>query len=243
MKIKKVIPSFITTLNLIAGSLATAIAFNEKIAEAIVLIIIAAVFDFLDGLFARLLNAVSEFGKQLDSLADLISFGMAPASLFYIISVQNEVFSGYLQYLPFLIVAFSALRLAKFNIDDSQTNEFVGLPTPASALFIVSYVWFLSFDASNMANVFNNQYIAGLVILFLCFSMISKVRLFSLKIKEFKVTKILWQLIFVTLSIILLIIFKVFGLALIIILYIALSIIRNLIRKNKEKNEEIFSRN
>lgn len=234
MIIKKIIPSFITSLNLICGATAVALAFNGEIPMAVLFILSAAVLDFFDGLAARLLNTVSEFGKQLDSLADLISFGMAPASLLFVTILDFEIFSGVFTYIALLLVVFSALRLAKFNIDNNQSSEFLGLPTPAMALFVISFVWEI-----NLNSVYHDFLLSPvlfiIIILALCLLMVLPIRLFSLKIKSFKIKTIGWQLAFILLSIILLIIFKIFGFALIIFLYIALSLIRNIITINTEK--------
>ncbi|MFC2118929.1 CDP-diacylglycerol--serine O-phosphatidyltransferase [Bacteroidota bacterium] len=141
------LPNFITSLNMLCGCIGAIYAFNNDLISASILILIAAIFDFLDGMAARLFNAYSDVGKELDSLADIISFGFTPSVILFQLlkrSLNIESFSFDLPIielagliLPFLIVVFSGLRLAKFNIDKSQTNSFIGLPTPASALFII----------------------------------------------------------------------------------------------------------
>ncbi len=138
---KKHIPNSITCCNLISGCIATSFAFAGNIKVALLLIIIGAVFDFFDGMFARLLNVSSPIGKELDSLADVITFGLAPSTIIFsqlhVMSYPTflEPLRDYLPYAAFIMAAFSALRLAKFNLDERQALGFIGLPTPANALF------------------------------------------------------------------------------------------------------------
>ena len=138
---KKHIPNSITCCNLISGCIATGFAFAGNIKIALLLIIIGAVFDFFDGMLARLLNVSSPIGKELDSLADVITFGLAPSTIIFsqlhVMSYPTflEPLRDYLPYAAFIMAAFSALRLAKFNLDERQSLGFIGLPTPANALF------------------------------------------------------------------------------------------------------------
>ena len=143
---KKHIPNSITCCNLISGCIATGFAFAGNIKVALLLIIIGAVFDFFDGMFARLLNVSSPIGKELDSLADVITFGLAPSTIIFsqlhVMSYPTflEPLRDYLPYAAFIMAAFSALRLAKFNLDERQALGFIGLPTPANALFWGSHL-------------------------------------------------------------------------------------------------------
>ena len=138
---KKHIPNSITCCNLISGCIATGFAFAGNIKVALLLIIIGAVFDFFDGMLARLLNVSSPIGKELDSLADVITFGLAPSTIIFsqlhVMSYPTflEPLRDYLPYAAFIMAAFSALRLAKFNLDERQSLGFIGLPTPANSLF------------------------------------------------------------------------------------------------------------
>lgn len=138
---KKHIPNSITCCNLISGCIATGFAFAGNIKVALLFIIIGAVFDFFDGMLARLLNVSSPIGKELDSLADVITFGLAPSTIIFsqlhMMSYPTflEPLRDYLPYAAFIMAAFSALRLAKFNLDERQALGFIGLPTPANALF------------------------------------------------------------------------------------------------------------
>src|SRR6266542_1485884 len=148
---KSQVPNIITSINLLAGCISICLTFQDKILFASLFIFIAGVLDFLDGVAARLLHAYSDIGKMLDSLADVISFGVAPSViLFRLLNISiHPAISGFelnatdiVEYivpsLAFLVAVFSAIRLAKFTIDDRQTSSFIGLPTPANAFFIAS---------------------------------------------------------------------------------------------------------
>lgn len=145
MGIKKHIPNTITCCNLVSGCIATTFAFAGNPKMAMFWIIMGAVFDFFDGMVARLLHVSSPIGKELDSLADDVTFGVAPSAIVFseLFTLQYPALQGlqpYIPYCAFLIAAFSALRLAKFNLDDRQTTSFIGLPTPANALFWGSFI-------------------------------------------------------------------------------------------------------
>ncbi len=143
---KKHIPNTITCCNLISGCIATFFAFQANYFMAIVLIVIGATFDFFDGMTARLLHVSSPIGKELDSLADVVTFGVAPSAILFSLfhELQYPVFmqpvQPYFPYVAFVMAGFSALRLAKFNLDERQTSSFIGVPTPANALFWGSLV-------------------------------------------------------------------------------------------------------
>ena len=142
----KHIPNTITCLNLVSGAVAVSYAFEGLFEMSFLFIVIGAVFDFFDGMSARLLHVSSPIGKELDSLADDITFGLAPASIVYNYLCNASMphwllpVSSLLPYIAFVIAAFSALRLAKFNLDERQTTSFIGLPTPANALFWASLI-------------------------------------------------------------------------------------------------------
>lgn len=134
---KKHIPNGLSVLNLISGAIGTLLALNGHLVYAAYAIFIGACFDFLDGFAAKLLRAQSAFGKQLDALADLITFGMLPAAILYML-IKTYESCPYRPYAALFMVVFSALRLAKFNIDPKQVNQFIGLPTPASAIIVAT---------------------------------------------------------------------------------------------------------
>src|SRR5574344_602388 len=162
-------PNTLTCCNLISGSIATYFAFSGRPAMALLFIIVGAVFDFFDGFAARLLHVSSPIGKELDSLADDITFGMAPASIVYMLLGQLqypdclEDVRNYVPFCAFLIAAFSALRLAKFNLDTRQTTSFIGLPTPANALFWASFV--IGFREYLLATPFGLYIVLALILI------------------------------------------------------------------------------
>lgn len=233
-KIRAAIPSFVTSLNMVCGVCASVLALQGEHKIAVLLIIMAAIFDFCDGFVARLLHATSEFGKQMDSLSDLISFGLAPSVLLYQFAVSNNIFSNYVALFVLLIAVFSGIRLAKFNIDPEQTTEFKGLPTPASALLVISICYYcIENQGQWLATTLTSKWAVIAVVAFVCVMMVVNLRLFSMKIKQLKLKSIIWQLILVLSLVIFICFFNVLGLAFTMIFYVLLSIIRNLINTQK----------
>ncbi len=244
--IKNIIPNFITSLNILSGSTAIVFAFENKFFEASCLIGLAVVFDFLDGFSARLLKAYSELGKQLDSLADVVSFGFAPSVFMYQLNklvfikegqFSNLIHPGFITVLifgsSFLIVVFSALRLAKFNIDNEQTNSFKGLPTPANAIFITSLMLIIfKYENTIYDSFILNHYFLVPVSLVSSFLLVSNIPMFSLKFKTFGFKKNIFQYILLLISLILLITLHFLAIPLIILTYVLLSIIYGIIKNN-----------
>ena len=219
------IPNTLTCMNLFSGCIACVMAFHANFEMAMLFIVIGAVFDFFDGLAARLLHAYSNIGKDLDSLADDVSFGVAPAlivfSLFKEINYPDYLsfLANWLPYAAFLIAIFSALRLAKFNNDTRQTTSFIGLPVPANALFWASLIAGCKPIAS-----YHPLLTLALVCLF-SWLLVSEIPMFSLKFKNlsWKDNKIAFT--FIIISAILLITLKIAGFAAVIVWYILLSIL------------------
>lgn len=184
---KKHIPNTITCCNLICGAIAANFAFQANYKAAVLMIVLGALFDFCDGMSARLLGVSSPIGKELDSLADDITFGLAPSAILFSLlgEMQYPDFlspvSKYLPYVAFLIAAFSALRLAKFNLDERQTSSFIGLPTPANALFwgSLTVAWH---DCLVSSSTFTLCLLAG--ILFFSYLLVAELPLFALKFKN-----------------------------------------------------------
>ncbi len=220
---KKHIPNSITLLNLSCGILSVIISLNPDVSKffvscvgaeanyiAAALIILGALFDFCDGFSARILNAYSPLGKELDSLADLVTFGFAPAAI-----ISSLIPNLMLSLVPFVIVLFSALRLAKFNVDTRQTTSFIGLPTPANAIFFIGLIFLPDYINTVM-----------LIILSVVFSflLISEVPMFSLKFKSAKWSNNKIQFIFLAACVVLLAVAQLQAISLIILLYILLSI-------------------
>lgn len=187
MSIRKHIPNTLTCCNLISGCIATSYAFGASPKMALLWIIIGAVFDFFDGMSARLLHVSSPIGKELDSLADDVTFGVAPATIVFSELYVLE-YPGFLQplatiipYAAFLIAAFSAIRLAKFNLDERQTTSFIGLPTPANALFWGSLIVY------NPSWMEDNSWSPLLILALVCVSsylLVSELPMFALKFKH-----------------------------------------------------------
>ena len=226
--ITRYIPNTVTCCNLICGCIASVMAFQARYDMAIIFIIIGAVFDFFDGMLARLFKVSGPLGKELDSLADDITFGFAPSVIVF--SLFKEVhypeflqsMADFIPYTAFLISAFSALRLGKFNIDPRQSTSFIGMPTPANALFWGSLV--VGGHDFLVSESFNALYLLALVIL-MSYLLIAEIPMFSLKFKNltWKDNKVSY--IFLLVCIPLLIIFRISGFAAIILWYILLSLI------------------
>ena len=186
--IKRNIPNSLTCCNLICGCIATGCAFYGQYHYAVLMIIIGAVFDFFDGMVARALKVSSDIGKELDSLADVVTFGVAPSTIIFYLFHEVHCpemllpIKSVLPYTAFLMAAFSALRLAKFNLDERQHQQFIGLPTPANALFWGSLV--LGEHAFLVSLKFNAVFLF-LVMLLFCMLLVSEIPMLALKFKNF----------------------------------------------------------
>ena len=221
---KKHIPNFITCLNLFSGCLATYLAFKGNYTGAFVAILLASVFDFLDGFAARLLKAYSPMGKELDSLADMVSFGLAPGAIVFSLLSETGL-NEWLPFLGFLIPVFSGLRLAKFNIDDRQTTSFLGLPVPANAIFWAGLVY--SFSPFLLDTVWLLLILIGVF----SYLLISEIPMFSLKFRNVSWTDNQTQYIFLIGCVAILGYFQTSAFSIIIGWYIASSIGVNLSKK------------
>lgn len=228
------IPNSITCCNLISGCIATYNAFLGDIRMALLWIIVGAVFDFFDGMSARLLKVSSPIGKELDSLADDITFGFAPSAIiFYELNIMEYpsellMLKPYLPYFAFVMAAYSALRLAKFNLDERQSLGFIGLPTPANALF-----WGALFvGAQNFME--STAYMLPVVLLMICVScwlLIAEVPMFALKFKQWGWKGNEVKYIFLISCLPLLMIFGITAFSVIIAWYVVLSVVVNLRNK------------
>jgi CDP-diacylglycerol--serine O-phosphatidyltransferase len=222
------IPNMVTCCNLFSGCIAAVMAFQSNYEAAILFIILGAVFDFFDGMLARLLNVSGPLGKELDSLADDITFGFAPSAIVFSLfkEVQYpEFMSGITEYFPytaFIIAAFSALRLGKFNIDPRQSSSFIGLPTPANALFWGSLV--VGAHSFLISDSFNAIYLFILVIL-MSYLLVAELPMFSLKFKNLSWRDNKVSYIFLLICIPLLAVFRISGFAAIILWYILWSLL------------------
>ncbi|WP_298063123.1 CDP-diacylglycerol--serine O-phosphatidyltransferase [uncultured Rikenella sp.] len=216
-KVFAFIPNLLTLCNLLSGCAAVSVLFlGADFAAAFWLVIAAAVFDFFDGFAARMLHVSSPIGKELDSLADMVSFGLVPAVVAFRMLAMSGL--GWLAYGGFLIVAFSALRLAKFNVDERQTEEFRGLPTPACALFFVSLPML---DADWVAGSY--LLLLGLTVAFSAL-LVCDMPMFSLKFKSFGWKNNRLRYVFLFLSVILIVWLRMAAPAAIVLTYIVISI-------------------
>lgn len=233
--ITKNIPNTITCCNLISGCTAVFFALSGRLELAFLFIIIGAVFDFFDGMSARLLGVSSPIGKELDSLADVITFGLAPSAMvFYVLGVIDypgfmEPLREVLPFAAFIMAAFSALRLAKFNLDERQTTSFIGMPTPANALFWGS----LLVGASTFVESSPYMLFVILALVLLCsYVLVSEIPMFALKFKQWGWTGNEVKYVFLISCVPLILIFGVSSFAIIIAWYVILSVYVNI--KNKK---------
>lgn len=232
---KKQIPNLLTCCNVICGTLAIFMAMYSNLELAMVLIVVAMVFDFLDGFAARLLHVKSEMGKELDSLADVVSFGVAPAVLAHLLikmtffgEMDGEIgdlmlWQQIVLYIPLLIPAFSAYRLAKFNLDTRQSYSFIGMPTPANALFWISLVYTYLNDPQVFDYLFGNVWVLSLCVVVLSVLLVSELPMFSLKFKGFNWQENKVRYPYFICLVILLAVFRTAGIVLIVPLYIFFS--------------------
>lgn len=240
------IPNAITSANLLCGCLSIQAAILGDLPKAALFVLLAAFLDFFDGLAARLLKVSSSIGAQLDSLADVVSFGVAPSFMvFHLIAEHIEEKS--LAYIAFLIAIFSAVRLAKFNVDDRQAEQFIGLPTPANALLWVSLIlsiWqaehltYGSVLAVPLKNLATNPFIVIPMTLIFAYLLIAELPLMSLKFKHFSLSDNRYRYLLLLISAILIAFFLFAAVPIILILYLILSIIQE---RSKKHTDEIQS--
>ena len=183
MKLFKHIPNTITSVNLLCGALGVIFTFRGALDIAFYLMLAAAVCDFFDGFSARLLKAYSAVGKELDSLADNISFGLLPAMMFHRRLVEGGV-TGFVSYIPLIICVFAAIRLAKFNVDERQNENFLGLATPACALWCGSLIYAADHGVMSFAMMLHDTQIIPIASVVLALLMVSEIPMFSLKFKK-----------------------------------------------------------
>ncbi len=238
------------------------LAVNDRLIEAAIFVLIGIFFDFFDGLVARLLNVQSELGLQLDSLADMVTSGVVPGIVMYqlfertlhedwknglsceignwrafeesgILSWGRETSIHFLPFVGLLLTLAAAYRLANFNIDERQTSSFIGLPTPAMTLFILSLPLILAYgDNVVVNNLILNKYILIAITLFFSVLMNAEIPLFSLKFKNFSFKNNVLEIFFIIISIILIIVLKIISIPIIILSYILISLIKNTTSKS-----------
>ena len=219
----KNIPNIFTIANLILGFICILNVFVKNDFEIIYVFYFCLILDFLDGFSARKLSLTSEFGKQIDSLADLVSFGILPSVILYDYFDSNS-FNLYLKYSSVLILVSSSIRLARFNISEDNNYFFVGLPTPANALFFISLIYY----QGNLKVYFDENVILALIILF-SFLMVSNLKFISFKISNFTLNENIEKFILILLGIIIIILQGHSGLFLLIFIYVSYCIIKSII--------------
>lgn len=238
MTIKKQLPNAITLLNLFCGCIAMVFALNKDFEMAFYFVGLGIFLDFFDGFFARLFQVSSPLGLQLDSLADMVTSGVVPGIVMYQLLGSS---SGYpklgwiiepFPFLGFLITLGSCYRLANFNIDTRQSDSFIGLPTPANALFILSLPLVLSnLDSFFVLELLTNPFVLIGITLLSVYLLNAEIPLFSLKIKQISVKKNALQIGFLISSVVLIASFQYAGIPLVIVLYILLSVANNAVAK------------
>ena len=246
----KHIPNFITLLNLLAGTIAVILAVEGNLMLASIFVLIGVFFDFFDGLAARLLKVHSELGKQLDSFADMVTSGVVPGIILYKllertnpswianqISISDNmewigVKFGTVTLIGLLFTLAAAYRLANFNIDERQSDSFIGLPTPAATLVVISLPFILHYSSNDFAiELINNKWILIALTLVLSFLMNANLPLFGLKLKDLSWKNNAIVYIFLLVSLVLLIALKFVAVPLIIVLYVLFSVVGNMMKK------------
>ncbi|AOW08108.1 CDP-alcohol phosphatidyltransferase family protein [Flavobacterium gilvum] len=235
MNIKKHVPNTITLLNLFCGCIAVVFVSKDQFEMAFFFVCLGIFLDFFDGFFARLFKVSGELGLQLDSLADMVTSGVVPGFVMFKMMQSSSVYmnEGWLQFFPylgFIITLGSCFRLAKFNIDTRQTDSFIGLPTPANALFILSLPLvkeYYSGESLMVLEILTEKWILLAIALFSAYILNAEIPLFSLKIKKFNFKDNVLQFVFLASSVLFLIFLDYLAIPLVIIFYVLLSVINN----------------
>ena len=250
---KKFIPNGITILNLLCGCIGAVYAFNDSLILAGMYVALGIFFDFFDGLAARVLNVSSELGKQLDSLADMVTSGLVPGIVMCqlladatghgdaLLGVNDDAswssattLFKEITFLGFFITAASAYRLANFNIDTRQSDSFIGVPTPANAIFIISLGILAQVGEVNWVyDMLSNPYVLIVITLLSCYALNAEIPLFALKFKQrgFKGNEI--RYVFLLLSVVAIMVLQLYAIPCIIVLYVLMSLVQNVFLKNQ----------
>jgi CDP-diacylglycerol--serine O-phosphatidyltransferase len=240
MKIVKQIPNLLTLGNLLCGTIATVFAVEGNFTQAGLFVVIGIFFDFFDGFAARLLKVSGELGKQLDSLADMVTSGVVPGVIMFKLIQNNLLENSHhindnffdISLIGFIITLAACLRLANFNIDTNQSDSFIGLPTPAMCLFVISLP--LIEEQSNIVfvqSLLNNNYVLIGITWLLSYLMNAEIPLFSLKFKSYSIKENWIVYLFLTFSLVLILLINYLSIPIIITLYVFLSVLKNLTPK------------
>lgn len=228
-RLSKHLPNAITCANLFSGCVGIVLAFRGELIAAAYAIFLSAIFDFFDGLASRVLKSFSGIGKDLDSLADMVSFGVLPAVIMYQLFLQAhqiDKISAWLNFAAFLIPVFSALRLAKFNVDTRQAENFIGLPTPANAILIASFPIIISHNNPYYTPYLTNPFVLLIFTVIMCSLLVMQMPMMSLKFKNRDFNENIYRYLLLLFSAILILFFKFAAVPAIIFIYITLSIIQ-----------------
>ncbi|MFD2741886.1 MULTISPECIES: CDP-alcohol phosphatidyltransferase family protein [Sphingobacterium] len=215
---KRFIPNTITIFNLLSGCVGISFAFNGRFEWVLYCLLACGIFDFLDGTAARLLHVRSDIGKELDSLADVISFGFLPGTILFMM-LQGTTSSIYLPYAGYIVTAFSALRLAKFNVDTRQSTDFIGVNTPMNSFVIIS----LPFIAQRFPEIFDQSYFLLAIIVLSSYLLVSEIKLFSMKVSNLTWASNRYKYLFLLSCIVLIILLQYLALPFILLSYILFS--------------------
>lgn len=229
MTIKAQIPNLLTLLNLLFGVIGIIWVLDGAILSGAYFVLLAAAFDFLDGFVARLLKVQSDIGKELDSLADVVSFGVLPGLILFMMTKNEVKPESYLPYLILIVPMLSAYRLAKFNLDTRQSDRFIGLPTPANALFL-STLPYLALRWPALGESLSSPLLLIILAWFFAILLVTELPLIALKFKSLTFSKNRFRYILIILSIGTFAWLQLAGIPLVILAYIGLSVIENVIR-------------
>lgn len=226
MKLKAQIPNLLTLLNLLFGVIGIIQVLDGEILQGAFFVLIAAGFDFFDGFAARLLKVQSDMGKELDSLADVVSFGVLPGLILFEMAASSTDAGSYLPYLTLIVPMLSAYRLAKFNLDTRQSERFIGLPTPANALFL-STLPHLGLQWPALGNWLGSPVVLIVVAWAFAILLVSELPLIALKFKSFTFSKNRFRYFLILLSLVMFAWLQLAGIPIVILAYIGLSVIEN----------------
>lgn len=246
MSIKKHIPNILTLLNLLAGLIAVIFAVKGELTYAAYFVFLGIFFDFFDGFAARILNVTGELGKQLDSLADVVTSGVVPGIVMYQLILLSEHTNNWslsdffkkdsfwdyvttenaIATIGLLLTLAAAYRLAKFNIDERQTSSFIGLPTPAAALVVLSLPLIMDLDQPQfVVDLIDNTYVLIALTIVLCYAMNAEIKLFSLKFKNYSWKDNKIKFIFIGLTALIVFMLNVAAVPVVILLYVLMSLV------------------
>lgn len=229
-RVRKSIPSWFTGGNLLLGVLSIVFSAKGEMTGASICIFLAAILDFFDGFVARALQATSNFGKEFDSLADIITFGAAPALLLFYIAESYGI--GLFKYSTLLLALFAGIRLAIFNVDTRQVSGFIGLPTPAMGITVASFPLIIEFQSFRLEDWVSNPWFVLLFSGLFAFLMVSPISMFAMKFKNFTWADNRTTFVFLITCAILLAVFKFMGIPFIIITYIIWSLVHTFASKS-----------